>query len=488
MLDGSDQVNEGPLVQFEQQLRALKDIRTELSADLVGKGIDVPGPFGAHKMVYADYVASGRALSLIERFVLEEVLPYYANSHTEASFCGATMTRIRQQARQIILEKCRGNETDHAVVFTGSGATSGLNKLVHLFGVTETLRRGGKVQILVGPYEHHSNILPWRESGAQVTELREGAEGGVDLKDLESALSQAEGADLLICACSAASNVTGALSDVAAVTRLVKAHGGLMVWDYAGGAPYLPIDMMPENLPIDAIVLSPHKFIGGPGASGVLLVRRDAVVTTRPSQPGGGTVAFVNGQMHDYLTRIEDREEGGTPNVVGDIRAALAFIVKDALGEETFVARNRALARRAFEEWDGHAALRILGAERRDRLPIFSFCVETEDGADFDYQIFTRALSDLYGIQARGGCACAGPYVHRLLSIDDARSAQLRNAILAGDESGKPGFVRLNLSVLMSDEEVDFILNSVKELANRYASLQQMYAPLERPAVCCGGA
>lgn len=475
MLDTTRQKDDSALRCFEANLRTAHNIRSELAAGLVGKSAQVDGPFGSRPMLYADYVASGRALTQVEHFVMEEVLPYYANSHTEASFCGGRMTRMRETAREVILEKCHGNTEDHAVIFTGSGATSALNKLVHLLGVSGTIAQGGKVRILIGPYEHHSNILPWRESGAEVVEINEAATGGVDLDHLSAVLSETSDDTLLIGSFSAASNVTGVGSDVAQVTRKVKQAGGKVVWDYAGGAPYLSIDLVPQGAEIDAIVLSPHKFIGGPGASGVLIMRRDAVTANRPGRPGGGTVSFVNDKLHDYLARIEDREEGGTPNIVGDIRAALAFIVKDVIGEDFIAERNRILSERAFEAWADHTSIRILGTDRRDRLPIFSFILDTGEGAAFDYQLFTRALSDLHGIQTRGGCACAGPYVHRLLSIDNDRSAQLRAEILSGDESQKPGFVRLNLSVLMSDEEVAFILNAVKDLADRYETLAGLY-------------
>jgi len=475
MLDTTRLNDKSALSGFEAKLRAAHDIRGDLSAGLVGKSALVEGPFGPRPLLYADYVASGRALTQVEHFVMDEVLPYYANSHTEASFCGGRMTRMREEARAVILEKCHGTPEEHAVIFTGSGATSALNALVHLLGVSGTIAQGGKVRILIGPYEHHSNILPWRESGAEVIEIREAATGGVDLDHLGAVLSETRGDTLLIGTFSAASNVTGVGSDISEVTRRVKQAGGKVIWDYAGGGPYLPIHLTPDGAEIDAIALSPHKFIGGPGASGVMIVRRDAVSTVRPGRPGGGTVSFVNGKQHDYLARIEDREEGGTPNIVGDIRAALAFVVKDVIGEDFIVERNKTLTERAFEAWAGHKAIRILGADRRDRLPIFSFIIDTGEDLVFDYQLFTRALSDLYGIQARGGCACAGPYVHRLLQIDDAWSARLRAEILSGDESHKPGFVRLNLSVLMSDEKVGFILNAVKDLADRYETLADLY-------------
>lgn len=474
MLDTRLAPDAAPFRAFEAALRAPADPRAALAAGLIGKSATVPGPFGPRPMLYADYVASGRALGQVEDFLRDAVLPYYANSHTVDSFCGATMTAMREAGRALILEKCRATPGEHAAIFTGAGATAALNALVHLLGVAPLRAAGGRVTVLTGPFEHHSNLLPWRESGARVIEIDEAAAGGIDLDHLERALGEAAAADLVICAFSAASNVTGVVSDVAEVTRLANRHGAKMVWDYAGGGPYLPIDMNPEGARIDAIALSPHKFIGGPGASGVLVVRRDAVRATTPTRPGGGTVAFVNGETHDYLDRLEEREEGGTPNIPGDIRAALVFVVKDVLGEDWIAARNAALTARAFAAWAPHPAIRVLGADRRARLPILSFVIESGQDA-FDHALFTRALSDLHGIQARGGCACAGPYVHRLLDIDAARSAALRAEIRAGDTSGKPGFVRLNLSVLMSEAEVARILDAVAELAGRYPDLAAIY-------------
>ncbi|MCA0276685.1 MAG: aminotransferase class V-fold PLP-dependent enzyme [Proteobacteria bacterium] len=451
----------GLLQGFRQGLAG--DTVAALQAGLVGQNARIEGPFGSKSLVYADYVASGRALMQIERFILEEVLPFYANSHTEASYCGGFMTRLRREARAAIAECC-GASRDHAVIFAGSGATAGLNRLVKLLGVADGVAAGSRVRVIIGPYEHHSNILPWRESGAEVVEIAECATGGPDLAELDAAL--AVPADLTVCAFSAASNVTGIITDVAAVTRRIKAAGAKAVWDYAGAGPYLPIAMTPaEGVEIDALVVSPHKFIGGPGASGVLIVRRDAVVTVKPSWPGGGTVKFVSPTGHDYSDNIEAREEAGTPNVVGDIRAALAFLVKDALGAEAMQARNAELTRRAMAAWRGLDRLELLGSLDVARLPIFSFRVKDGKGGHVHQQLVTRMLSDRFGIQARGGCACAGPYVHRLLGIDAGESEAMRAAIKAGEEMKKPGFIRLNFSVLLCEEKIAFILDSVAQLA-----------------------
>ncbi|MBD9419497.1 aminotransferase class V-fold PLP-dependent enzyme [Achromobacter sp. ACM04] len=462
-----------PLQQFQESLKT-DDVAAALAEGLIGKDAVVEGPYGIKPLVYADYVASGRALMQVERFILEQVLPYYANSHTEASYCGGFITRLRREARAAIA-RCCGASDEHAVIFAGSGATAGINRLVHLFGVREAIAAGRKVRIIIGPYEHHSNILPWRECGAEVVELAESPEGGPELAQLDAALQAGKGA-LVVCALSAASNVTGIVADVAAVTRRVKAAGAKMLWDYAGGAPYLPIRMTPAaDAAIDAIVFSPHKFIGGPGASGVLIVRRDAVLDTKPTWPGGGTVRFVSPAGHDYSGSLEAREEAGTPNVVGDIRAALVLLVKEALGADFMRQRNQHFVERALARWQGIAQLELLGSLTAARLPIFSFRVRNGRGGFVHQQLVTRMLSDRFGIQARGGCACAGPYVHRLLDIDAEESQQMRQAILDGREMEKPGFIRLNFSVLLPDEKADFILDSVLALAADATEFEHRY-------------
>lgn len=437
----------------------------DLADGLIGHGMEIDGPCGPKRMIYADYVASGRALEQIESFVLRRLLPLYANSHTEASHVGAAMTRLRRQARDVLRGLCNATE-DHAVIFTGSGATAGINRLVHLLGLRRAVQEGRQPVVLIGPYEHHSNILPWRESGAQVIEIPEADCGGPCLRSLDAALTEHSGR-LIVGAFSAASNVTGILTDVEEVTRRLKAAGALAVWDYAGAGPYVPIDLTPApDAAIDAIVVSPHKFVGGPQASGLMMLRRDAVVETCPSLPGGGTVRFVSPTGHDYTENVEAREEAGTPNVIGDLRVALAFLIKDALGQGYISERNRLNCARAFEAWGDHPGIEILGSRECARLPIFSFRLRDGAGGFVHQQLVTRMLSDRYGVQARGGCACAGPYVHRLLCIDDTTSAAMRAAILAGHEVEKPGFTRLNFSYLASDEDVQSILDAVLSLAD----------------------
>ncbi|MBU6473423.1 MAG: aminotransferase class V-fold PLP-dependent enzyme [Alphaproteobacteria bacterium] len=468
-----------------------EDPVANICGGLIGQDIVFDGPFGPKTLLYADYVASGRPLRQVEDFVANQVLPRYANPHTEASFCGAYSTHLRHSARAAIARSC-GADSRHAVIFCGAGATAALNRLVTLFAASERIPRpagrlqflpnffragnDARVRVIIGPYEHHSNILPWRESGAEVVEIGEATAGGPDMAELSRVLHESRAARRVICAFSAASNITGITTDVEAVTRIVKAAGALMVWDYAGGGPYLPISMTPApGVEIDAIAISPHKFVGGPASSGVLIVRRDTVVTTRPMTSGGGTVKFVSSRVHDYVDKLEEREEAGTPNYVGDVRAALTFLIKDAIGVEYMARRNAELTNLAIGSWHNVDGLEILGSLTAPRLPIFSLLIKDPRGGHVHPQLVTRILSDRFGIQARGGCACAGPYAHHLLSIGPAESERLRCEILAGNEANKPGFTRLNFSVLMPESKVRFIIDSVATLPEVIGDLQGRY-------------
>jgi len=463
-----------PLDDFALSLKR-PDLPQWLRAGLIGENATIDGPFGPKPLVYADYVASGRALAQVEDFVRDRVLPYYANSHTQASFCGAYATRLREEARAEIARMTGAGE-GMSVVFTGSGSTAGINRIVGLLDIPATLAAGSRVVVLVGPYEHHSNLLPWRETGAEVVEIPEAAEGGPDMAALERALEAAEGAALVVGSFSAASNVTGIVTDTDAVTRLLKRHGALAVWDFAGGAPYVRMRMeQGTDAEKDAIVFSPHKFPGGPAASGVMVLR-DAIARRRtPTLPGGGTVSFVSPWGHRYSESLAHREEGGTPNVIGDIRVALVMLVKEALGQDWLDARQTALRARAEAVWRHNPRIEMLGLQRPDALPIFSFRVRDGAGGLVHHQFFTRLLSDLHGIQARGGCACAGSYAHRLLGLDEAASDAMFVALERGEEMSKPGWVRLNLSALMTDEKADMIIRAVDNLAREAPDYRSRY-------------
>ena len=467
---------------FVSRLTA-NNLIANLRAGLIGEGREFTTPFGIQKLVYADYTASGRALLQIEDFVAQEVLPFYANSHTESSCCGARTTQMREEARSIIAAKTNAGDSC-TVIFSGSGATAAVNRLVALCGIAELHDAAQKPVVFIGPYEHHSNILPWRESGADVIEIDEAFQGGPDLEMLERELLAHADRPLLIGAFTAASNVSGIITDVDAVTRVLKKFGALSFWDYAGGGPYLPIDMNPgAGLEKDAIFLSPHKFIGGPGASGLLIVRNSVVKATRPTWPGGGSVSYVSPWDHDYLDSLTEREEAGTPNIIGDIRAALVFLVKAAIGTDFIAERDAQLCQMAMNSWGSNPRLRLFGTDKPNRLPIFSFAVRDGVGGYVHHQLFTRMLSDICGIQTRAGCVCAGPYGHRLLDVGRDESERIRLAINAGKEVLKPGWVRLNLSYVMDDATARKIIDGVNKLSRNAHEFAHLYTCNEATAV-----
>ena len=453
------------------------DIVARLRDGLIGEGAEFETEFCTKKLVYADYTASGRALRQVESFIAEQVLPFYANSHTEASYCGAYMTKLREAARKLIGDEVNA-DADCSVIFAGSGATAAVNRLVALCGVADLKDENGIVNatVFIGPYEHHSNILPWRESGAEIVEIGEAPEGGPDLVMLEKELEARSDRQLLIGSFSAASNVTGIVTDVNAVTGLLKRYGALAFWDYAGGGPYLDMDMNPGyRLEKDAIFLSPHKFPGGPGASGLLIIRNSAIRATRPTWPGGGSVSYVSPWAHDYLASITEREEAGTPNIIGDIRAALVFVIKAVIGSDYISKRDHELGARVFAAWRNNPDIQILAEERTNRLPIFSFLIRDGNGGYIHHELFTKMLSDITGVQVRGGCVCAGPYGHRLLGVERPQSEIIRKAILAGNGIEKPGWVRLNFSYLMDDKTAAYIVDSVDALASKASEVLHHY-------------
>jgi selenocysteine lyase/cysteine desulfurase len=465
---------------MEQTRLAPNALIERIRASVIGEDEAVAGPYGIRRVTYADYTASGRSLSFIEDYLRDAVLPLYANTHTESSGTGLQTTRFREEARRLVLEGVGGNHEDHAVIFCGSGSTAAVNRLVDVlqlripadlddrWDLRSRIPLDQRPVVFIGPFEHHSNELPWRESICDVVTIREDREGHVDLAQLREELERYADRPLRIGSFSAASNVTGIVSDTYAISHLLHEHGALSLFDFAAAAPYISIEMDPPHDPLaykDAVFISPHKFIGGPGTPGVLVARRELFRNRVPSMPGGGTVQYVNPFEHVYLSDIEHREEGGTPAIVESIRAGLAFQLKATVGVEAIREREHAFIRRALRRWEANPSIEILGSREADRLSIVSFVVR-HDGKYLHHNYVVALLNDLFGIQARGGCSCAGPYGHRLLGIDLETSHEFEREIARGCEGIKPGWVRVNFNYFISEAVFSFILDAVDLVAS----------------------
>lgn len=448
---------------------------------VIGQYRPIHTPFGERPLVYADYTASGRSLDFIEQAIREQVLPYYANTHTEASLTGAQTTALREAARREVRRAINAG-ADDAVIFCGSGATAAINRLIDILNLrlpqgspAAALPPAQRPVVFVGPYEHHSNELPWRESTADVVRIPTDSNGAIDGQALQSALEAHAHRPLRIGSFSAASNVTGIRSDVAGITTLLKEHAALAFWDYAAAGPYVGIDMNPGDHAIDAIFLSPHKFIGGPGTPGILAVKSALLKNRVPAVVGGGTVSYVTAEHHRFIDAPERREEGGTPAIVESIRAGLVFKLQQAVGTDTIEAIEHRRIRVAMERLGAMPEIDILGGTEAPRLSILSLRL-LHGERELHYGFVIALLNDLFGIQARGGCSCAGPYGHLLLGLDPERSRALEERSSQGDSALRPGWVRLNFNYFISEAEFHYLLDALCLIARDGWRLLPHYA------------
>jgi len=449
----------------------------KIRRNLIGEMTVINTCFGGKPLVYADYTASGRSLDFIEDFIRQQVLPNYANTHSETSYTGAYTTALREQSRQIIREAVNGGEQDQ-VIFTGPGATAAIAKLIDIlnlrlpadldarYALQASIPAAERPLVFIGPYEHHSNELPWRESIAELVSIELDHRGMIDLKMLEDKLRINRGRQLIIGSFSAASNVTGIKSEVGPITRLLHRYGALSFWDYAAAAPYVDIDMNPalDDSAIDAVFISCHKFVGGPGTPGLLIAKNALFNNSVPAVPGGGTVSYVTPNRHYYLDHPERREEGGTPAIVESIRAGLVFKLQQEVGTALIEAREHALITSALKRWQNHPNINILGNSDAPRLSIISLRIRYRQ-QDLHYGFVVALLNDLFGIQARGGCSCAGPYGHSLLAMDRNYSDALEQQIGLGHSVLRPGWVRLNLNYFIDEESLEYLLSAVELIA-----------------------
>ncbi len=469
----------------------------EVRNAIIGKNFIFQTPYGMRLLTYADFTASGRSLKFIEQFLIK-IQREYANTHTEDDVTGRHMTEILHQAETII-KKAFNAEKNCRIIATGTGATGAISKFHEIIGIRlppatknlilsildksseenvidqnlikklELKINRLKPVVFIGPYEHHSNDIMWREAIAEVVTIQLTPNGYIDLKDLERQVSDPKYKNRLkIGSFSAASNITGLKSPVYEISRILHKYSCIVCFDFAASAPYVKIDMNndPDTF-FDAIFISPHKFVGGPGSSGILVFNERVYKTAlSPTSAGGGTVDFVSSTSVDYSEDIEIREKAGTPGVLQTIKAALVIDLKDAIGIENIESKELDYTTTALERLSKHSKIEILGPiDAENRIAIVSFMIKHEDKY-LHPKFITKLLNDLFGIQSRAGCMCAGPYGHLLLKIDEKRTQKFRCITQQGKLGFKPGWCRVNFHYLLSDIDFEFICKAIEFIAD----------------------
>ena len=435
---------------------------------------------GKRRLIYADWAASGRLYRPIERYISEGLGPYVANTHTDSTLTGRTTTAMYQQARQII-KRHVGAGPDDALLFAGFGMTAAVNKLQRILGlrINERLKRQVNLDenrrplIIVTHMEHHSNQTSWQECLGDVTIIQRATDGTPDLDHLRAILAANRHRKLKIGAFTACSNVTGILTPYHDMAAIMHDNGGYCFVDFSTSAPYVNINMHPDTPDhhLDAIYFSPHKFLGGPGASGVLVFNKRLYRNRVPDHPGGGTVAWTNPwQEQRYYEDIEVREDGGTPGFLQAIKAALAVMLKEKMGVNQILAREYQLQRRLVDGLSNNPAIHILEPQQMQRLGIISFYCR-----NIHYNLIVKLLNDRFGIQSRGGCSCAGTYGHLLMGVNKMLSMSITKRIDEGDLSTKPGWVRVSLHPTMTDMEIDALIAAVEEIVDHYKQWREEY-------------
>jgi len=447
--------------------------------NIIGIDAEVETPYGKKKLIYADWIASGRLYSPIEKKLLEDIGPMIGNTHSESTSTGKAMTDAYHLAQRIVKHHVNANDND-LILFTGTGMTSAIAKLQRLLGLKIPEQAVNYCPFTHGEYdkcrdvpnekrpvvflthtEHHSNHTSWFETLADVVVLEPAADLTVDPEILRKEIVKYKNRPLLIGSFSACSNVTGYFPPYYELAKIMHEHNGYCFVDFAASAPYVDINMHPANRmeQLDAIFFSPHKFLGGPGSAGALIFSKELYKNEIPDSPGGGTVKWTNRWGgYSYISDIEVKEDGGTPGFLQGIKAALAVTLKENMGTDKIRAREKELLEIAFRELSDISKLHILASNVKERLGVISFYV---DG--IHHNLFTRLLNDRFGIQLRGGCSCAGTYGHFLLDVDIKLSKEITDKIDTGDLSMKPGWIRLSLHPTMTNEELLFITNAIRQ-------------------------
>lgn len=454
-------------------------------ANTIGNEQTFRSPYGEQRIVYADWTASGRLYRPIEERLLDGLGPYVGNTHSESSETGRAMTLAYHEAHRIL--KAHANAgPDDLIISSGTGMTGVINKFQRILGLKapQALRRfldiaeAERPVVFITHMEHHSNQTSWYETIADVVVVPPDEQGLVDLAALQSLLHDYRARPLKIGAFTACSNVTGVCTPYHAMARLMHQAGGVAFIDFAASAPYVDIDMHPADPEerLDAVLWSPHKFLGGPGSSGVLIFNRNLYRNTVPDDCGGGTVNWTNpwGE-YSFLDDIEAREDAGTPGFLQTIKAALAVQLKNQMGVAAMRRREDEIVPCVMDALEAIPGVNLLARTRRDRLAIFSFYV-----TGIHYNLIVQLLNDRFGVQARGGCSCAGTYGHYLLHVDPTLSHSITDRIDQGDLSDKPGWVRISFHPSTASADIDHTLNAVREIVEHVHewAMDYDYSPL----------
>ncbi|MBK8145036.1 MAG: aminotransferase class V-fold PLP-dependent enzyme [Bacteroidetes bacterium] len=443
-----------------------------------------PTPFGEKQIVYADWIASGRLYGPIEKVMLEKIAPFCASTHTETSITGTLMTRAYHESKEYI-KRCVNANTEDALIFSGSGMTDSINKLQRILGLRIAEKSKLYIKdstlcdecdrpiVFITHIEHHSNHTSWLETIADVEIIQPNEEGQVDLAHFATLLEMYTDRPLKIASISACSNVTGIITPYYAMAEMIHTAGGYCFVDFACSGPYVAIDMHPENplQQLDVIFISPHKFLGGPGTPGIMVLNKKLYDNAVPDHSGGGTVKFTTPwKFHEYIDSVEDREDGGTPPFLQGIRAALCFKLKHEMGVDNIVKREEVLVETVMNGLGAVENIHILAGNLRHRIGAISFYIK-----DLHYNLGVKLLNDYFGIQVRGGCACAGTYGHYLLNINKEQSSTILAAIHKGELFVRPGWIRLSLHPTFTDKEVDYLIESISFIAKNFKELVQNY-------------
>ncbi|NLP57104.1 aminotransferase class V-fold PLP-dependent enzyme [Lutibacter sp. B1] len=462
------------------QSSELENYFQQFRKHIVGVGQVFQSPYGEKEIIYTDWTASGRLYRPIEEKMLNAFGPFVANTHTETSITGSVMTMAYHKARNIIKKHVNAGEND-VLIAEGTGMTGVINKFQRILGlkVSENLKKHTVIPTELKPIvfithmEHHSNQTSWLETIANVEIIPNDETGLVCYKSFKNLLKKYKDRPIKIASVTACSNVTGIKTDYYKIAKMIHHFGGLCFVDFACSAPYVKINMHPidKDAYLDAIFFSPHKFLGGPGTSGVLIFNKKLYKNMVPDNPGGGTVSYTNPWgNHDYIDDIETREDGGTPGFLQTIKAALSIQLKEEMGVENILAREHEINNIVFNKLSTVSNVNILANQHKNRLGIFSFYIN-----DVHYNLVVKLLNDRFGIQTRGGCSCAGTYGHYLLHVDQQTSKNIEDQIMEGCLIERPGWIRMSIHPTLTNKEILYVCESIKSVAENWQNWKDDY-------------